>query len=203
MNLEGGGQPEYADRAQEWLALRLAQRRRGVQPSQLMNNGRGRWLRMAETRLRDGSTVAIRVDVTDFEEQRRALEQAQQELARSRQHLEDAIEALPAGFELYGADDRLMMVNRTNLQMYPQLADLPEQRPTFEQVVRTNAARGGLPFLKTPEELNASDRTQAGRTQKSVRGGSTPDRRKSLDSRSTSGARATAESWPFASTSAS
>ena len=155
MNLEGGGQPEYADRAQEWLDLRLAQRRRGEQPSQLMNNGRGRWLRMAETRLRDGSIVAIRVDVTDFEDQRRALEQAQQELARSRQRLEDAIEALPAGFELYDADDRLMMVNRMNLQMYPLLADLADQRPTFEQVVRTNAARGGLPFLKTPEQLNA------------------------------------------------
>jgi len=84
LNLEGGGQPEYAGREQEWLDLRLAQRRRGEQPSQLMNNGRGRWLRMAETRLRDGSLVAIRVDVTDFEDQRRALEQAQQELARSR-----------------------------------------------------------------------------------------------------------------------
>jgi diguanylate cyclase (GGDEF)-like protein len=155
LNLEGGGQPEYADRAQEWLALRLAQRRRGEQPSQLMSNGRGRWLRMAETRLRDGSIVAIRVDVTDFEEQRRALEQAQQDLARSRQRLEDAIEALPAGFELYDADDRLLMVNRMNVQMYPRLADLPEQRPTFEQVVRTNAARGGLPFLKTPEQLDA------------------------------------------------
>ena len=155
LNLDGGGQPEYADRSEEWLALRQAQRRRGEQPSQLMNNGRGRWLRMAETRLRDGSIVAIRVDVTDFEDQRRALEQTQQELARSRQRLEDAIEALPAGFELYDADDRLMMVNRMNLQMYPLLADLADQRPTFEQVVRTHAARGGLPFLKTPEELNA------------------------------------------------
>jgi len=155
LNLEGGGQPDQADRAQEWLDLRLAQRRRGEQPSQLMNNGRGRWLRMAETRLRDGSMVAIRVDVTDFEDQRRALEQAQQELVRSRQRLEDAIEALPAGFELYDADDRLMLVNRTNLAMYPQLADLPDQRPTFEQVVRANAARGGLPFLETPEQLEA------------------------------------------------
>ena len=155
LNLEGGGQPDQADRAEEWLALRLAQRRRGEQPSQLMNNGRGRWLRMAETRLRDGSIVAIRVDVTDFEDQRRALEQAQQELARSRQRLEDAIEALPAGFELYDADDRLMMVNRMNLEMYPLLADLADQRPTFEQVVRTNAARGGLPFLNTPEKLDA------------------------------------------------
>jgi len=155
LNLECGGQPDQADRAQEWLDLRLAQRRRGEQPSQLMNNGRGRWLRMAETRLRDGSMVAIRVDVTDFEDQRRALEQAQQELVRSRQRLEDAIEALPAGFELYDADDRLTLVNRTNLAMYPQLADLPDQRPTFEQVVRANAARGGLPFLETSEQLDA------------------------------------------------
>jgi len=42
-----------------------------------------------------------------------------------------------------------------NLAMYPQLADLPEQRPTFEQVVRANAARGGLPLLDTPEKLDA------------------------------------------------
>ena len=155
LNLEGGGQPEQADRAHEWLALRLAQRRRAEQPSQLMNNGRGRWLRMAETRLRDGSMVAIRLDVTDFEEQRRALDLTRQELARSRQRLEEAIEALPAGFELYDADDRLMMVNRMNLQMYPLLADLAGQRPTFEDVVRIHASRGGLPLLKTPEQLNA------------------------------------------------
>ena len=155
LNLEGGGQPEHADRAHEWLALRLAQRRLAEQPAQLMNNGRGRWLRMAETRLRDGSMVAIRVDVTDFEEQRRALDLTRQELARSRERLEEAIEALPAGFELYDADDRLTMVNRMNVQMYPLLADLAGQRPTFEDVVRINASRGGLPLLKTPEQLNA------------------------------------------------
>ena len=155
LNLEGGGQPEQAGRAHEWLALRLAQRRRAEQPAQLMNNGRGRWLRMAETRLRDGSMVAIRLDVTDFEEQRRALDLTRQELARSRQRLEEAIEALPAGFELYDADDRLVMVNRMNVQMYPLLADLAGQRPTFEDVVRIHASRGGLPLLKTPEQLNA------------------------------------------------
>jgi len=39
--------------------------------------------------------------------------------------------------------------------MYPQLADVVEQRPTFEQVVRINVERGGLPFLETPEALSA------------------------------------------------
>lgn len=42
-----------------------------------------------------------------------------------------------------------------NLQMYPQLADLQQARPTFEEVVRANAARGGLPLLKTPAQLDA------------------------------------------------
>jgi len=48
-----------------------------------------------------------------------------------------------------------VMVNRMNVQMYPLLADLADQRPTFEQVVRTNAARGGLPLLDSPEKLDA------------------------------------------------
>jgi diguanylate cyclase (GGDEF)-like protein len=155
LNLAAGGQPEFADHADEWLALRLVQRRSGEQPRQLMNNGNGRWLRMVEKRLRDGSTVAIRVDVTDFETQRRALELAQRDLARSRQRLKDAIEAIPAGFELYDGDDRLVMVNRMNLQMYPLLADLVDERPTFEQVVRTNAARGGLPLLRSRDQVDA------------------------------------------------
>ena len=203
LNLEGGGQPEHAERAQDWVAMRLAQRHRGEQPTQLMNNGRGRWLRMVETRLRDGSMVAIRVDVTDFETQRRALDQARQELERSRQRLEDAIEALPAGFELYDAEDRLVTVNRMNLQMYPLLADLADQRPTFEQVVRTNAARGGLPLLDSPDEARRLDRAAAiasaeilprrGFTRRPATAGFVP----------TSGACAMAGWWRSASTSAS
>jgi len=39
--------------------------------------------------------------------------------------------------------------------MYPRLADLVDKRPTFEQVVRTNAARGGLPMITSAEQLDA------------------------------------------------
>jgi diguanylate cyclase (GGDEF)-like protein len=47
------------------------------------------------------------------------------------------------------------MVNRMNLQMYPQLAHLATLRPTFEEVVRANATRGGLPLVQSPEALDA------------------------------------------------
>jgi diguanylate cyclase (GGDEF)-like protein len=155
LNIAAGGQPEYAERPDVWVALRQAQRRDGSTPPTLLNNGRGRWLRVYETQLADGSTVAIRVDVTGAELQRRALDEARQELLRSRQRLEDAIEAMPAGFELYDGDDRLVLVNRMSLQMYPLLADLAASRATFEEVVRANAARGGLPLVQSPEALDA------------------------------------------------
>jgi diguanylate cyclase (GGDEF)-like protein len=61
---------------------------------------------------------------------------------------------MPAGFELYDAEDRLVMVNRMNLEMYPQLADVATRKPSFEEVVRANAVRGGLPLLDTPRALD-------------------------------------------------
>jgi len=156
LNIAAGVQPEYSADPDGWVKLRQ-QQRRGPQASlgTLSTNGRGGWLRRYETQLADGSIVTVRVDVTEAENQRRALDEAQQALERSRQRLEDAIEALPAGFEMYDADDRLVMVNSTNLEMYPHLADLPGSAPTFEQVVRINADRGGLPMLSEPEALDA------------------------------------------------
>ena len=151
--------PDATGQEEAWLARRLADF--GRETSVLMRRmSDGSSRRIAELRLPDGGVLAHIVDVSEMvakeeavQSARRDAEQAQQELARSRQRLEDAIEALPAGFELYDADDRLIMVNGMNLQMYPLLADLIDQRPTFEQVVRINAERGGLPCLKTPEEL--------------------------------------------------
>ena len=149
-----GMAPEAAGQEDVWIARRLAEFGR-TGPGLMRRMPDGSWRRIVELRLPDGGVLAHIVDVTDFETQRRALDHAQRELVRSRQRLEDAIEAMPAGFELYDAEDRLVMVNRMNLEMYPQLADLVGQRPTFDEVVRTNAARGGLPLLKSPAQLDA------------------------------------------------
>jgi len=80
---------------------------------------------------------SLTVDVT-------AVREAEQAALMAQQRLAEAIEALPAGFELYDVDDRLIIVNRTMKALYPQIADLLGQRPTFEQLVRANWERGGL-----------------------------------------------------------
>jgi diguanylate cyclase (GGDEF)-like protein len=144
--------PDAAGREETWIARRLADF--GDTGTGLMRRmPDGRWQRIDERRLPDGGVLAHIVDVTDLVAKEEAIEAARRDAEQARERLEDAIEALPAGFELYDADDRLVMVNRMNVRMYPQLADLADQRPTFEQVVRANAARGGLPFLATSEQL--------------------------------------------------
>jgi diguanylate cyclase (GGDEF)-like protein len=160
-NVATGGQPQAAGDPGAWVALRQAQRRAPHPGSSvLLPTADGRWLRLFETRLSDGGLVAIRVDVTELERTRAAAA-----LATAR--LEDAIAALPAGFELYDADDRLVMVNDVNIAMYPLLADLARRDPppTFEEVVRTHHARGGLPQLADAAALQAwLDQRQAERS---------------------------------------
>jgi diguanylate cyclase (GGDEF)-like protein len=146
--------PEAAADPEAWVQRRLALRRQPQGPM-LREMPDGRWRRIVEQRLSDGSLLAHSVDVTELVAARRELALARQEAEQARQQLEDAVNALPAGFELYDANDRLQMVNRTAREMYPQLGDLPAERPRFEDVVRANYQRGGLPEFRTPEAFEA------------------------------------------------
>lgn len=103
--------------------------------------------------LRVASTLATLATVVVVVFALRRLQQALDDAERSRRTLAEAVEALPAGFELYGPDDRLVMVNRRMVEMYPLIADLADRHPSFEEVVRTHHARGGLPDL--PEGIDA------------------------------------------------
>lgn len=148
--------PEASAGPEAWIQQRLALRRQ-AQPAEPMLRALpgGRWRRIAEQRLSDGSLLAHSVDVTELIHVRNELALAQQAAEQARQRLVDAVDALPVGFELYDAEDRLVMVNAAATSMYPQLSDLPEQRPSFAEVVRVNHARGGLPEISDAAALEA------------------------------------------------
>lgn len=138
LNIASGAHPEAAIDPEAWIAMR--QRQRGhteVSPRMDVPAPGGRRLRLYERRLADGSIVAIRVDVTE-------LEQARAAEVKATERLHDAIEALPAGFELYDANDRIVLVNSTMKRMYPAVADLFEQGLSFAELVRRNWQRGSL-----------------------------------------------------------
>lgn len=70
----------------------------------------GTHIAVRERRTAEGGTVLIRSDIT--------------ELKRSQQRLMDAIEAIPVGFIMLDADDRLVQLNRRYRDFYPEHAAL-------------------------------------------------------------------------------
>jgi diguanylate cyclase (GGDEF)-like protein len=141
--LANGLVPEAAGREEAWVAGRLAAHRRPSAPIR-RRMADGRWRQITERFLPDGSLLSYSVDITAFMDQEAALERARRDAAVAMARLEDAIEALPAAFELYDADDRVLLSNARMREMYPGVTHLLPQRPTFEALVRANAALGGL-----------------------------------------------------------
>ncbi len=148
--------PEAEGRHEAWLAERMQAHRAGAGVvSALRQLPPGQWRRVIEQRLPDGGLLGHSVDVTDLVRQEQALQAAHDRAELAHRRLQDALEALPAGFELYDAEDRLVLTNHVMAEMYPRVADLLDSRPTFEQLVRTNFERGGLPHLAGPGQLDA------------------------------------------------
>ena len=152
-----GEVPEAIGREEAWIAERLASHRRPLAPlpRQMAN---GRWRRIVERFLPDGSLLSYSVDVTEMVLQEQALQAAQREAHVAVTRLEDAIDALPAGFELYDAEDRVVMSNARMRELHPKVSHLLPGRPTFEELVRANAALGGLPAMKVSVDEWLADR---------------------------------------------
>jgi PAS domain S-box-containing protein len=78
-------------------------------------------------------------------------EEAEQDALRTRTLLLDAIEAIPEGFVLHDADDRLVMCNSRYAEIYGLTEDLLVPGIRFEDVLRTSAERGA--FLSDGQDL--------------------------------------------------
>jgi signal transduction histidine kinase len=66
----------------------------------------------------------------------RALRESDEAAARASRRLTDAIEALPASFVLFDADERLVMVNRWHGQMLPPLGEYFVPGATFKDLLQ-------------------------------------------------------------------
>jgi signal transduction histidine kinase/CheY-like chemotaxis protein len=95
----------------------------------------GRIVEVRRGRLPDGGWVNTYADITERRRAEDALKQAHERLA-------DAIEAIPDGFVLYDADDRLVMCNSKFRTLYPTLGPLLVPGTPFETIMRQAAALG-------------------------------------------------------------
>lgn len=137
--------------SEAWIAQRLAEHR---QPGPPLHRqvADGRWRRIVEQRLPDGSLLAFSTDITELVQSRVEVEAARHAAEQARQRLQDAIDALPDGFALYDRDDRLVEFNEPYRQIYAQTGDALVAGRTFEELLRDGLRRGQYPDAVGREE---------------------------------------------------
>ena len=143
--------PDASADPEAFIAQRVQQQGRILVPV-LRHMADGRWRRIAERRLADGKVLSFSIDVTELVEQGRALEAAQREAERARLQFEEALEALPAGVEVYDAEDRLVLANSVLRELYPSIGAAMGEGLRFEDLLRRNLAAGGLPGVAPDDE---------------------------------------------------
>ena len=129
-----------------WLTERLARHARtgaeGDSWQQQMQDGRV--LQVLERRTPSGGWASLRFEVTELVQAQEALRRARDEARANNEMLTEALEAMPAGFEIWGPDDRLLRANERVRQQYPPTAHLLQPGVSFEEVVRASLASGAI-----------------------------------------------------------
>ncbi|MBS0440590.1 MAG: PAS-domain containing protein, partial [Proteobacteria bacterium] len=136
--------PEAQGDLEGFIVQRLRQHRELGSPL-LRQMADGRWRRITEQRLADGSLLSFSIDVSELVEKERALDAARAQAQQERERLQDAIEALPDGFALYDEQDRLVAFNEHYRQIYQLSAPAIRPGTRFEDILRYGLARGQYP----------------------------------------------------------
>ncbi|MEL6218130.1 MAG: ATP-binding protein [Pseudomonadota bacterium] len=102
----------------------------------------------------DGRISGVGSVVTDVTEQTRAL----QRMSEVEQHLTDAVNALPDGFVLFDAEDRMVICNDRFRELYDRSTPAIVKGARFEDILRYGLNRGQFPEAEGREEEWLADR---------------------------------------------
>jgi diguanylate cyclase (GGDEF)-like protein/PAS domain S-box-containing protein len=105
----------------------------------------GRTFEIRESPLPGGGMLHLRWDVTERLAELEALRAGAAAAKATLAVLDEALEALPAGFEIWGSDDRLIRCNQRVRELHPGTADMLRPGVSFADVARQSAALGQVP----------------------------------------------------------
>ena len=103
----------------------------------------------------DGSIqgyVSVETDITVQKESIDRIELLVAEEQKIRNHLQNAIEALPDGVVIWDSEERLVAVNTAYGTMYPEVLDLLEKGVSQDEILRASVERGAIPEALGREE---------------------------------------------------
>ncbi|MBH9551809.1 diguanylate cyclase [Inhella gelatinilytica] len=153
-----------AQERDSWLQRR-AQTHQQHRLDWMLSTRDGRRLQMVERPTALGGWASLRFDVTELVAVQSELKRTNQQLREAREMLDEAVEALPAGFEIWGADDRLILCNQHVRDQYPVAGELLKPGVPFESVVRSLLEAGAIPSARGRERTWLLERlSQRGRS---------------------------------------
>ncbi|MCO5354265.1 sensor domain-containing diguanylate cyclase [Acidovorax kalamii] len=133
-----------------WLAHRMARHRAPGLPEVQEVEG-DRWMRITERLTEGGGVVVLRADITDVVHKERALKQALHDAERAERSLREAVNAMPAGLEIYDENDRLVLCNDQMARLRPHLPVAESLGKTYEELLRAGL-RHGIPQEASGQE---------------------------------------------------
>ena len=96
----------------------------------------------------DGSVQGYVSVETDITHQKQSIERIQQMALteqKMRNHLQNAIEALPDGVVIWDKSERLVAVNTAYAAMYPEVSDMLAEGVSQDAILRASVTRGAVP----------------------------------------------------------
>ncbi|MBT9511705.1 MAG: PAS-domain containing protein [Acidovorax sp.] len=135
---------------ESWLAHRMARHRSPGLPEVQEVDG-DRWMQITERLTDAGGVVVLRTNITDTVHRERALKQALHDAERAERSLREAVNAMPAGLEIYDEDDRLVLCNDQMTRLRPHLPVAASLGKTYEELLR-EGLRHGIPAEASGQE---------------------------------------------------
>ncbi|MBD9392040.1 GGDEF domain-containing protein [Acidovorax sp. ACV01] len=124
-----------------WLAGRM-QRHRSPSGPEVQEVRGDRWMQLTERTLDGGGVVVLRTDITDVVHKQRALKQALDDAERAERQLREAVDAMPAGLDIYDENDRLVLCNNFMATLRPHLPVQTSLGKTYEELLREGLKHG-------------------------------------------------------------
>ena len=103
----------------------------------------------------DGSIqgyVSVETDITDQKESLVSIQKMAFKEQKMRNHLQNAIEALPDGLVIWDKDERLVAVNTAYGAMYQEISEMLVEGVSQESILRASLKRGAIPEAIGREE---------------------------------------------------
>ncbi len=123
------------------------------------------YLKIFKYPLPSGAVAGFAINISDLVAREAELSEARQAAEKAEERLFAAIQAMPAAFAIFNAQERLVVCNDTFRNTYGTIADIIRPGVTLETVIRSMISNGYYPEADGREEEWLQSRLNTHRTQ--------------------------------------